>query len=280
MPTILHPYLQADLKYTISNPKCNFRYMNLLNKKRTKVQKGGEFFGNGKYVFDFQENDLDDMTIFFVGNKENCITGIINYEEPDVVDLNGFSYYKSCNITKDLERKTGTIEMMNTFIKYIKQKHSNINKIVLTDNTEIECYSPIYKKRLQLYNLYLFKYGCGYYEKYFNFKLIDDGNNVKHNLNQAKYKTITIDKEKVYQFLLKIFDKPNEKLTNDEITNYEITNDIDEFMNLITNNELAYKFIKQFDKFKLCYILNEFLDYIITENKLYKLHGSSYQKTI
>lgn len=272
MSTILHPYLQADLKYTITNPKCNFRYMNLLNKKRTKVQKGGEIFGNGKYVFDFQENDLEDMTIIFVGNKENCITGIINYEEPTVIDLNGFSYYKSCNITKDLERKTGTIEMMNTFIKYIKQnqKYANINKIVLTDNTYIECNAPqsIYKKRLSLYNLYLFKYGCGYYEKNFNFKLIDDG--IKHKLNLEKYKIITIDKEKVYQFLLKIFNKPIE----------EITNDIDEFMNLITYNELAYKFIRNFNKFKLCYILNEFLDYIITENKLYKLQGSSYQKNI
>jgi len=277
MPTILHPYLQADLKYTITNPKCNFRYMNLLNKKRTKVQKGGEIFGNGKYVFDFQENDLEDMTIIFVGNKENCITGIINYEEPTVIDLNGFSYYKSCNITKDLERKTGTIEMMNTFIKYIKQnqKYANINKIVLTDNTYIECNAPqsIYKKRLSLYNLYLFKYGCGYYEKNFYFKLIDDG--IKHKLNLEKYKIITINKEKVYQFLLKIFNKPNAKMPNEEITN-----DIDEFINLITDNELAYKFIRNFDKFKLCYILNEFLDYIITENKLYKLHGSSYQKDI
>ena len=90
--------------------------------------------------------------------------------------------------------------MMNTFIKYIKQnqKYANINKIVLTDNTYIECNAPqsIYKKRLSLYNLYLFKYGCGYYEKNFNFKLIND--EIKHKLNLEKYKTITIDKEKVY----------------------------------------------------------------------------------
>ena len=56
-------------------------------------------------------------------------------------------------------------------------------------------------------------------------------------------------------------------------------NDIKEFMNLITDNELAYKFIKHYDsdKVELCYILNEFLDYIMTENKLYKLYGSTYQ---
>ena len=30
----IHPYTQADLKYTITNPKCNFRYKNLLTKKK------------------------------------------------------------------------------------------------------------------------------------------------------------------------------------------------------------------------------------------------------
>ena len=72
--------------------------MNLLTKKKTHIQKGGEIFGSGKYIFDFQENDLGDMTLIFVGNKENCITALIKDEEPSIIELNGFSYYKSCNI--------------------------------------------------------------------------------------------------------------------------------------------------------------------------------------
>ena len=266
----IHPYIQADLKYTITNPKCNFRYKNLLTKKKLHSQKGGEIFGSGKYKFDFQENDLGDMKLIFIGNKENCITALIKDDEPNIVDLNGFSYYKSCNFTKDLERKSGSQQMMNTFIKYIKEKYKNVNTIILSDNSHIVCNNKVfkdYKKRLPLYNLYLFKYGCGYYEKNFNFTLVDDG--VKHKLNLEKYKTITLDKDKIYTFLLTIFDK----------TNPLIMNDIEEFMNLITNNELVYKFIKHYDSVKvdLCYILNEFLDYIMTENKLYKLYGSTYQ---
>ena len=266
----IHPYIQADLKYTITNPKCNFRYKNLLTKKKIHTQKGGEIFGSGKYKFDFQENDLGDMKLIFIGNKENCITALIKDDEPNTVDLNGFSYYKSCNFTKDLERKSGSQQMMNTFIKYIKEKYKNVNTIILSDNSHIVCSNKAfkdYKKRLPLYNLYLFKYGCGYYEKYFNFTLVDDG--VKHKFNLEKYKTITLDKDKIYIFLLTIFDK----------TNPLIMNDIEEFMNLITDNELAYKFIKHYDsdKIELCYILNEFLDYIMTENKLYKLYGSTYQ---
>jgi hypothetical protein len=266
----IHPYIQADLKYTITNPKCNFRYKNLLTKKKLHSQKGGEIFGSGKYKFDFQENDLGDMKLIFIGNKENCITALIKDDEPNIVDLNGFSYYKSCNFTKDLERKSGSQQMMNTFIKYIKEKYKNVNTIILADNSHIVCSNKAfkdYKKRLPLYNLYLFKYGCSYYEKYFNFTLVDDG--VKHNFNLEKYKTITLDKDKIYTFLLTIFDK----------TNPLIMNDIEKFMNLITDNELAYKFIKHYDydKVELCYILNEFLDYIMTENKLYKLYGSTYQ---
>jgi len=266
----IHPYIQADLKYTIKNPKCNFRYKNLLTKKKIHTQKGGEIFGSGKYKFDFQENDLGDMKLIFIGNKENCITALIKDDEPNIVDLNGFSYYKSCNFTKDLERKSGSQQMMNTFIKYIKEKYTNINTIILSDNLHIVCSNKVfkdYKKRLPLYNLYLFKYGCGYYEKNFNFTLVDDG--IKHKLNLEKYKTITLDKDKIYTFLLTIFDK----------TNPLIMNDIEEFMNLITDYELAYKFIKHYDsdKVELCYILNEFLDYIMTENKLYKLYGSTYQ---
>jgi hypothetical protein len=266
----IHPYIQADLKYTITNPKCNFRYKNLLTKKKIHSQKGGEIFGSGKYKFDFQENDLGDMKLIFIGNKENCITALIKDDEPNIVDLNGFSYYKSCNFTKDLEKKSGSQQMMNTFIKYIKEKYKNVNTIILSDNSHIVCSNKAfkdYKKRLPLYNLYLFKYGCGYYEKNFNFTLVDDG--VKHKLNLEKYKTITLNKDKIYTFLLNIFD----------ITNQLIMNDIEEFMNLISDNELAYKFIKHYDnsKVELCYILNEFLDYIMTENKLYKLYGSTYQ---
>lgn len=266
----IHPYIQADLKYTITNPKCNFRYKNLLTKKKLHSQKGDEIFGSGKYKFDFQENDLGDMKLIFIGNKENCITALIKDDEPNIVDLNGFSYYKSCNFTKDLERKSGSQQMMNTFIKYIKEKYKNVNTIILTDNSHIVCNNKVfkdYKKRLPLYNLYLFKYGCGYYEKNFNFTLVDDG--VKHKFNLEKYKTITLDKDNIYIYLLTIFDK----------TNPLIINDIEEFMNLITDNELVYKFIKHYDsdKIELCYILNEFLDYIMTENKLYKLYGSTYQ---
>lgn len=256
--------MQADLKYTIRNPKCNFRYINLLTKKNTYIQKGGTIFGTGKYKFDFQENDLGDMQIIFIGNKENCITGLIKIEEPNVLDVNGFSYFRSCNITKDLERKTGTIQMMNTFIKYIKEHYPNITKIILADNTYFDCNK--YNSRLNLYNLYLFKYGCGYYEKYFNFILADGA--VKHKLNLEKYKTITIDKEQIYQHLLTIFNKqePN------------IITDINEFMSFLIDNELVYKFVKRFHNDDLCYIFKEFLDFIMTEHKLFQLNGSVYYK--
>ena len=288
----LHPYLQADLKYTINNSKCNFRYYDIVNKYninnksrcKTKKQSGGFIFGNGKYKFDFVENDLGDIIMVFIGNKENCLTAIIKEEEPNIVDLNGFSYYKSCNITKDLERNIGTKKMLEVFIDYIKSKYKNIEKIILSDNTEITCNNKNYISRLPLYNLYLFKYGYGYYEKYLNFKLVDDNTKQKHLMNLEKYKLIKCNKKDIYDFLLKIFGN-NEKKSDDVLA------DIEEFIGEINNDkgargaealadELVYKFITGFNKFKLCHILIEFLDYIMTENKLYKLYGSVYEKYI
>ena len=277
----LHPYLQADLKYTINNSKCNFRYYDIVNKYninnksrcKTKKQSGGFIFGNGKYKFDFVENDLGDIIMIFIGNKENCLTAIIKEAEPNIVDLNGFSYYKSCNITKDLERNIGTKKMLEVFIDYIKSKYKNIEKIILSDNTEITCDNKNYRSRLPLYNLYLFKYGCGYYEKYFDFTLADDNAKKKHLMNLEKYKLIKCNKKDIYDFLLKIFGN-NEKKSDDVLA------DIEEFIDEIKEDELVYKFITGFNKFKLCHILIEFLDYIMTENKLYKLYGSVYEKNI
>ena len=277
----LHPYLQADLKYTINNSKCNFRYYDIVNKYninnksrcKTKKQSGGVIFGNGKYKFDFVENDLGDIIMIFIGNKENCLTAIIKEAEPNIVDLNGFSYYKSCNITKDLERNIGTKKMLEVFIDYIKSKYKNIEKIILSDNTEITCDNKNYRSRLPLYNLYLFKYGCGYYEKYFDFTLADDNAKKKHLMNLEKYKLIKCNKKDIYDFLLKIFGN-NEKKSDDVLA------DIEEFIDEIKEDELVYKFITGFNKFKLCHILTEFLDYIMTENKLYKLYGSVYEKYI
>lgn len=268
----LHPYLQADIKYTINNVKCNYRYMNLLKnkKKGTKkqIQSGGVIFGNNKYKFDFKEDIQDDIIIIFIGNKENCITAIIYKDNPDVIELQSFGYYKSCNIYKNLERKEGTIQMMNIFIDYIKQKYINIRKIILTDNSSIKCNNENYKKNIQLYNLYLFKYGCGYYEKHFNFTLIDDL--PKHKMNLDKYKTITLNKQNILQFLLNLFN-------NDNLI---IQKDIENFSSQIIDGEYAYKFILRFTDLSLCYIFNEFLDYLMTENKLYKLYGSIYEKKI
>ena len=47
----IHPYIQVDIKYTITNPKCNFRYQNLLTKKKIHTQKGRCYISGVPFSF-------------------------------------------------------------------------------------------------------------------------------------------------------------------------------------------------------------------------------------
>ena len=59
----------------------------------------------------------------------------------------------------------GTYKMMNAFFKYITQYFPNVNKIILTDKSSLNCSNTT----ISLYMLYLLKYNSSYYEKQFNF---------------------------------------------------------------------------------------------------------------
>lgn len=290
----LHPYYKAYLK--CKNGNISILYRELRNRKI----KGGGSITNQINDFIITQRYLpnyDDINIFtknieiFVGGTDQCLHAIINYEnkvnnnnnfyknDKNVAILEYFGYSKRCNIHKDLEKTTGTQRMMNSFFKYIKKHHPDIKYIKLQDETNIDCNDV----KINLYQLYILKYGKSYYEKHFNFNISTEDNNKdnikKYYENIELAKIITIDKNEIKKHLLNIYKNMNE--IKDTIKNNYITlKIIDNFLSDIKDGELVRTFLLRYkptDEF--CNIFKDFIEFIFTK-KLNRISTLIYVKQI
>ena len=188
--------------YTKKHIKTN---NNLLKRKKTLKQNGGEIYGKGKCKFDFKIDKDENETRIFIGNRHNCFLGSIFKDEPNKLIIQGFNFHKECNIEKNMNTGKDTKIMFNTIINYIKETYKNVSRIELTDKTELKCYSYILglELNIDLYYLYHLKYGKGYYLQNFGFKIDNKANDVNiQKRNILKYLNFELYFKEFNQFII------------------------------------------------------------------------------
>jgi len=247
-----YSYIQAVNK--VINKEVRFKYRNFVK------QNGGGIIINN---FNFDTTEEDGDLYLFIGNKKYCLLGIIYSSNPKILLLETFSYYKKCNISKDLETGIGTKNMMKSFIQYVSETQPQIERIELSDTSSFNCreYSILH------YILYFFKYGCGYYEYHFGFKLINPIEKQHHLHNLEIIKSLVIDKENILVYLnnFKILDKT----------------DIDEFISHLNEGQLYIDFLKSYKvKDNLCVVFKILCDYLTFSKGINNLNGAIYGATI
>jgi len=267
------------------------RYFNLIggkNKKkktyknnieirgRKRSLKGGVIYGKGKYRFDFKVDVNEDKTRIFIGNKINCFLGSIMIEDKTKLIIQGFAFNKYCNLEKNLDPGRGTKIMFNTIIDFIKDNYQKIKTVEFSDNAITYCYSEIIKERisLQLYYLYLLKYGKGYYMQNFGFTISYNDDIILHKDNIKNYLKFVLKYEDFKKYLTSGANKKYEKL-------------IDELRRFFTINgelkqELHFKDISRNLKQNKydCYFLRQLIIYIIRNADLYNLTYNTYHLSI
>lgn len=255
----IHPYKQAYNKVFSKNVKS--KYLNfLLNSSKS----GGGLRIND---FDFDTTKEDGDIHIFIGNKHQCLLGIIYYDNPHKLLLDNFSYYKKCNITETLERKSGTKRMMLSFIKYVAETEPSVDAIELSDTSSFQCGD----NKISNYKTYLFKYGKGYYEYNYGFTLL---NKLEHNIHIQNIEissNIKINKEKFKTYIQNL--NLGENIINQDYIN--------EFISHLTDNILVSEFLHKYRiKSNLCDVFKLWIEFLFTEYKLNPLFGSIYYNTM
>ena len=250
---MVSPFMRAFM----ATKKKNRFILNHYHNVKYKKQYGGSYKPVLIDDFVFQENiDYDESAKqssinIFIGGYDDCLISNIDITIPYIVYIQYFAYNQHCNLARDLDKNTGTTRMMKAFIKYIQQKHPEITTIKLTDDARTTCDDI----SIDLYKLYLLKYGASFYEKRFGFE-IDMEENArdvidlhKSNCLAAHSNNILLDKD----FLM-------EKLQI--LGKYDI-HTINKFINKLTNGQRCMDFLSIYKApLDECRIFYDFLDII------------------
>lgn len=235
------------------------------NNKRYVDEK--QYLINGFIIKIFEEEHK--ITIRIGNKKYECIVLSIDKSSIYKAELDYFNYYKTCNITNDLERKKGNKLMMNTLINFIKLKYPVTKTIYLIDAAIYPCSAnDTYKNTFSLYDYYLFKYGSSYYKYNYGFDFVDNNDLESHEENKQLISTFIIDKQKLGEYLFN-------KAKKTKITSY--IQDVNNFLDNIKDNKLAVDFIKSY-KFNdnTCYLMKFFFQFINENIPEYKTLSGCY----
>ena len=196
-----------------------------------------------EFKFHFREdyNNVTHTIDVFIGDRKECILITIEEDNKKVAHIQNFHYHKK------LPRISGTIILMKTALEYISLE-KGIKKVTLTDKSD----------KIQLFILYLFKYGESYYQKNFGFKY----SNKMHRMYQAENMKIRekhfINKKKVKKELLQYFAKEK----------------VERFLEFIKKSESIVEFVKNFTcPEKIFDIYFAFLKYEFKDKKYNNLFG-------
>lgn len=235
------------------------KYKNQFGSEKKTILDGFDFDERIDYIDDFEfetdneNNILKQIIKIFLGKPSvNCVVVELKNSDKTIGELKSFGYNLHCNITKNMKRRSGTIEMFNTMIKYIKNYHPECKRIICSDKADFQC-SPDGNTRIPFYNLYLIRYGKGYYEHLFNFQLLDENDKITHNMN------IKINKIKVSEYLHQ----------------YKYNN-IDEFITLLNEGEIPKEILTRIRDEKYCEIIDKFINYIFIESRIIPFIGKLY----
>lgn len=246
-------------------PIHSYRYAHFTNgipyHKYFLSQSGGKIFGS-EFKFDFREdyNNITHTIDVFIGDRKECILITIEEDDKKVAHIQNFHYHETCDLYKKLPRISGTRILMKTALEYISLE-KGIKKVTLTDKAVFTHKSD----KIQLFILYLFKYGESYYQKNFGFKYL----NKMHRMYQAENMKIReqhfINKKKVKKELLQYFAKEK----------------VERFLEFIEESQLISEFVKNFTcPNNLFDIYFAFLKYEYKDKKYNNLFGEVLYKKL
>ena len=275
-PSFYHQYKLVDIKNGTNFYDEFIR--NRKDEKRNKKQKlksllGGVIYtsNNGKNSFDIGVKEYDDETGIFVGRHGKCFFGRINKYQPGTLIIQNFTYYNDCNTIRDFEKGKGMKRLMNTLIRYTKEHYPEIKQLQLDDEAVLLCESKIDNSiyRIYLPRLYFLKYGMGYYQYNFGFKLMNKRFNIILQDNKKKLENFKLVKDNLIKDL-KIGNLTQLPEIQKDVTT--LFND----KNILNSVEISNQLELRYD----CLFLNTLINYIYAEAKIRDLMGASHTLTI
>ena len=173
-----------------------------------------------------------------------CLVSLLSDHTAKIVQLNKFN--PSCGFDQST-----TKGMVNALCSLLKYKFG-IERVLLNDNSMIMCND---KSFFSLYYLYLFKYGEGYYQKNYGFKLVQPDDVQFHKQNRKIVKDIFLYKKDLVKIV-------GEK-----------------FLANIINGENISSFLKRIDN-EYCNELSNLFIFLETNYNLNGLYFADYEKDL
>lgn len=184
-----------------------------------------------------------DFVVQFSGTVENIVTEAI---------LNNLVYDEGCSLGALLERGEKFQNLLKGFMGFIKQRHPQIENVILSDCSTIECVmgaNKNQKKKTSLKHFSIAFNGQTYYEKHFGARLITN-----HDKYVAGVAKLSVATEKMpYEYFKNTFLKVDYLAKDAKIKeHYESSQTYREF------------FDKFADTAERCYLLAPFIEQFIT----------------
>jgi hypothetical protein len=136
------------------------------------------------------QNKSDTEIVVSAGglSRKWCATIGIIKDNPNAI-LSWFEYDDSCALDVKLERSSGTIHLLKSVVKFIKEHYSYIEKLNLVDSAKIKCRDSSGKREIsvKISPIQLGIYGQMYYERNFNAVLTDVSLYDIYNMVKAKF---------------------------------------------------------------------------------------------
>lgn len=127
------------------------------------IQKGGGSISVGDYTFLYDE----DSNVILSVAKPGGICFKISFDLTTKSIGIDIGYFPKCSVTKPLEKGTGTLAMSHAIFELIlsNKEIKQYEKIVITDNSSIDCISFIDNKsyKTRLMDMYYVCTGCTWY---------------------------------------------------------------------------------------------------------------------
>ena len=153
---------------------------------------------------------LNDEINIYVGPEDDYCGHIeISMKLMSTAKLNTFAYGEDCNISGDLTRKDGTQILMDAIIKFLKKHCPYVKTIELFDASNLVCkdkrntkkYNLFESEGIPLYDIYISKYGRGYYEEKYGFRLKLEESIHQHEKNVVAVNSIILFEDLISNFL-------------------------------------------------------------------------------
>jgi len=210
---------------------------------------GGSIMEIDKNEYDIITNE--DKIIINDDKQRKCFLAEIYDNE---ILLQSFGYSQICTTDKQMERQEGTKAMMKALIKYIKKHHPLAKKIILSDESFIDCEG----EKFNLYPLYMLKYEKPYYMQNFSYEFMDKKQKKIYEKNLVSIKqNLTITKTIINKFtthMNNFYDIKETKLSkfNKSILNQDLKNIVKiKQQNCLYLFELINYYLSKYVEFKI-----------------------------